>query len=52
MLAGVALGATAATIGLHEETSSSSASVSSQHWPPTFAIATSAFQHGEGETDP
>ena len=43
VLAGIALGATAATIGLHEDTGSTSASLASEYWPLTFAIATSAF---------
>jgi TolB-like protein len=42
VLAGVALGATAATIALHEDTSPTG-SVTSQYWPLTFAIATGAF---------
>jgi TolB-like protein len=43
VLAAVALGATGATIGLHEDTGSASASINSQYWPLTFALATGAF---------
>ncbi|HEY1586695.1 MAG TPA: CsgG/HfaB family protein, partial [Polyangia bacterium] len=43
VLAGIALGATAATIGLHENTGSTTASTAEEFWPLTFAIATSAF---------
>ena len=43
VLAGVALGATAATIGLHESTGSVTSSTASQYWPLTFALATGAF---------
>lgn len=46
VLAGVAIGATAATIGLYESNSSTSTSTSpppSEFWPLTFAIATGAF---------
>ncbi|HEY2748052.1 MAG TPA: CsgG/HfaB family protein [Polyangia bacterium] len=43
VLAGIALGATGATIGLHENTGSATASTSEEFWPLTFAIATSAF---------
>lgn len=43
VLAGIALGATAATIGLHENTGSTTASQAEEFWPLTFAIATSTF---------
>ncbi len=46
VLAGVAVGATAATIGLYESNSTTSTSASpppSEFWPLTFAIATGAF---------
>jgi TolB-like protein len=43
VLAGVALGATGATIGLHEDTGGTSGSINSQYWPLTFALATGAF---------
>ncbi len=46
VLAGVAVGATAATIGLYESNSSTSTSASpppSEFWPLTFALATGAF---------
>jgi TolB-like protein len=43
VLAGVALGATAATIALHEDNILGSPTAASQYWPLTFAIATGAF---------
>ena len=45
VLAGVAVGATAATIGLYESnsTSSSTSPPPSEFWPLTFALATGAF---------
>ena len=41
VMAGVALGATAATIGLYESNASTSSAY--QYWPLTFALATGAF---------
>ncbi|MGZ3438557.1 MAG: CsgG/HfaB family protein [Polyangia bacterium] len=43
VLAAVALGATAATIGLHEDNVLGSPTAASQYWPLTFALATGAF---------
>ena len=46
VLAGVAVGATAATIGLYESNSTTATSASpppSEFWPLTFALATGAF---------